>query len=329
MRVDLKSLKNRKDFDMRKFLSLFLCVCFVFGMSFSVSAATENTPNTINELVVSENSEVIVSKDMNSGTISYSTFDYAPASTTYTLGTRGEVSQGWFPDASTSETDGAFTHSVIGSDGRKKVSNTKAYPYSAICYIEIDWPDGSTGLGTAWMIYSDIAITAGHCVYSSEHGGWAEKIKLWPGKDGFGLWNNPYGTTETTTLHAASQWTESEDGEHDWAVLELEDDIGNKTGWFGLGWTSADLTGTNVTISGYPGEHRYYQYEMSDKITRCSTNKLFYNVIDTSEGQSGSPIYTSDNIAYGIHCHGVNGNNENSGTRITEWRFNYFKSFKD
>ena len=122
---------------------------------------------------------------------------------------------------------------------------------------------------------------------------------------------------------------ESEDEEYDWAVLELEDNIGDQTGWLGFGWTSADMTGTEVTISGYPGEYQYYQYEMSDEITRCTTNKLFYNVIDTSGGQSGSPIYTSSYVAYGIHCYGLNDNNENSGTRITEWRFNYFKSFKD
>lgn len=315
---------------MKKFLCVFLCACFVLGMSFSVSASTpEDISNIEDNLIFAEGSEVIASKDMNTGIVSYSTFEYEPSATTYAVGVTGEVSEGWFPNANELEPEIGSTYSVIKPDGRKEVTNTEQLPYSAICYIEIDWPDGETGLGTAWMIYSDVAITAGHCVYSSEHGGWAEKIKLWPGKDGFGLWNNPYGTTEMTQMHTSTEWTESEDEEYDWAVLELEDNIGDQTGWLGFGWTSADMTGTEVTISGYPGEHRYYQYEMSDEITRCTTNKLFYNVIDTSGGQSGSPIYTSSYVAYGIHCYGLNDNNENSGTRITEWRFNYFKSFKD
>lgn len=266
---------------------------------------------------------------MKSGIVSYSTFEYGQSASTNTRGITGEVSEGWFPTGSDSETNDASTYSLIGKDNRTKVEDTEEFPYSAICYIEIDWPDGSTSLGTAWMIYGDIAITAGHCVYSSKHGGWAENIKLWPGKDGYGFWNNPYGTTETTSLHTASQWTASEDEEYDWAVLELEDNIGDKTGWFGFGWTSADLTGTEVTISGYPGERQYYQYKMTDEITRCTANKLYYNVLDTTGGQSGSPIYTSGNVAYGIHCYGLNSNGENSGTRITEWRYNYFKSFKD
>lgn len=315
---------------MKKLLSVILCVCLVCGMAVSVSAvSTDEITYLENSLVVSDGAETIATKDMNTGTISYSTFEYESSASTYALGSSGEISEGWFPEVAESGADNASTYSLIGKDNRTKVTDTEAFPYSAICYIEIDWPDGSTGLGTAWMIYSDIAITAGHCVYSSENGGWAENIKLWPGKDGFGLWNNPYGTTETTSLHTATQWTESEDGEYDWAVLELEDNIGDETGWFGFGWTSGDLTGTEVTISGYPGEHRYYQYEMTDEITRCTTNKLYYNVLDTTGGQSGSPIYTSDNIAYGIHCYGLNDNGENSGTRITEWRYNYFKSFKD
>ncbi len=315
---------------MKKFLSIILCICFVFGMSLSVSAVTtENTADMMNEFTVSAEAEIIASKDMKSGIVSYSTFEYEQSASTNTRGITGEVSEGWFPTGSDSETNDASTYSLIGKDNRTKVEDTEEFPYSAICYIEIDWPDGSTSLGTAWMIYSDIAITAGHCVYSSKHGGWAENIKLWPGKDGYGFWNNPYGTTETTSLHTASQWTASEDEEYDWAVLELEDNIGDKTGWFGFGWTSADLTGTEVTISGYPGEHQYYQYKMTDEITRCTANKLYYNVLDTTGGQSGSPIYTSGNVAYGIHCYGLNSNGENSGTRITEWRYNYFKSFKD
>lgn len=315
---------------MKKFLCVFLCACFVLGMLFPVSAAApEDISNSESNLIVTEGSEVIATKNMSTGIVSYSTFDYEVSATTNAVGVTGAVSEGWFPNANEFELEIGSTNSVIKPDGRKKVDDTEKLPYSAICYIEIVWPNKKTSVGTAWMIYSDVAITAGHCVYSSENGGWAEKIKLWPGKDGYGLWNNPYGTTEMTYMHTSTEWTDSGNEEYDWAVLELEDNIGDKTGWLGFGWTSADMSGTEVTISGYPKDYQYYQYKMSDEITRCTTNKLYYNVIDTSGGQSGSPIYTSSYVSYGIHCYGLNANNENSGTRITEWRFNYFKSFKD
>lgn len=153
---------------MKKFLSITLCICFVFGMSLSVSAVTtENTADMMNEFTVSAEAEIIASKDMKSGIVSYSTFEYEQSASTNTRGITGEVSEGWFPTGSDSETNDASTYSLIGKDNRTKVKDTEEFPYSAICYIEIDWPDGSTGLGTAWMIYSDIAITAGHCVYST------------------------------------------------------------------------------------------------------------------------------------------------------------------
>ena len=51
---------------------------------------------------------------------------------------------------------------IIGSDGRSRVTNTTSFPYSAICYLETKWKDGTTTIGTAWMYWKDIAITAGH-----------------------------------------------------------------------------------------------------------------------------------------------------------------------
>ncbi len=312
-----------------------LCVCLVFCMLCSVSITTYAANIETNDesfISTNETFDTFVSKDMKTGEIT--TPNYTAADKTQTDGSDisvGNFTESWFPNTTISDNESESStispSSLIGEDNRTNVTDTTVMPYSAICYIEIKWPDGSTSIGTAFMIYDDLALTAGHCVYSSDNGGWATNVKLWPGKDGYGFWNNPFGTTEAASLHTATQWTESEDEEYDWALLELEDAIGNETGWFGIGWSSSSLTGTAVTISGYPGEYQYYQYKMSDEITRCSTTKLYYNVIDTTGGQSGSPIYTSNQIVYGIHCYGSP--TENSGTRITEWRFDHFCSFMD
>lgn len=318
---------------MNRILCIALCVCLLCGLTIPVSAngSADNVLVT-NSLNPVEGDDIVASKNVETGEVTYSQFSSESQAYSRTAASMGEIAEGWFPDVenfneSNDSTQGNNQRNVLGDDDRIKVTNTEVLPYSAICYIEIDWPDGSTSVGTAWMIYSDVAVTAGHCVYSTKHGGWAQKIKLWPGKDGYGLWNNPYGTTEVSNMHASANWTSSANQNFDWAVLELEDNIGNQTGWFGFGWSVNSLTGTTVTISGYPSEYRYYQYKMTDEITNCTTNKLYYNVIDTSGGQSGSPIYTSNNISYGIHCYG--GETENSGTRITEWLFDYLSSFRD
>lgn len=314
---------------MKKILSLCLALCMISMAALSVSAAGDSNFNDEPYIATNKNvCEGVVTKNMKTGEVSFS--EGADIAYTESENSNPTYTEAWFPTVEGSEIYSANdSRSLIGEDNRVRVDNTKMMPYSAICYIEIEWSDGSTSLGTAFMIYDDLALTAGHCVYSSENGGWATNINVWPGKDGYGFWNNPYGTTESTYLRTASEWVSTEDEEYDWALIELEEPIGNETGWFGIGWSASDLTGTDVTISGYPGEHRYYQYKMSDEITRCTTNKLYYDVIDTTGGQSGSPIYTSGNIVYGIHCYGYIDEPENSGTRITEWRYNYFCSFMD
>ena len=122
--------------------------------------------------------------------------------------------------------------SIIGSDGRTKITTTTTYLYFAILYIEISWPDGATGLETAFMIDDNLAATAGHCVYDASHGGWAESIKVWPGKKGYGILNNPYGTANATNFHTSIPWTENADSKYDWGLIELDENIGEDTGWF-------------------------------------------------------------------------------------------------
>src|SRR3712207_6550067 len=39
--------------------------------------------------------------------------------------------------------------SIIGSDDRFRVKNTTTFPYSAICYVEMTWPDGARSIGSA------------------------------------------------------------------------------------------------------------------------------------------------------------------------------------
>lgn len=83
------------------------------------------------------------------------------------------------------------TREVIGPDNRYRITDTTAYPNSAICYMEMKFPDDD-GLyvGTAWMYGERVAMTAGHCVYDASLGGWAEWVRIYPGSNGG---TSPYG----------------------------------------------------------------------------------------------------------------------------------------
>lgn len=216
-------------------------------------------------------------------------------------------------------------NSLIGDDNRSRITATTTYPYSAVCHITITWPDGTSSVGTAWMYWEDVAITAGHCVYSADHGGWATSIQVRPGANGT---SSPYGVVYSTTIHTSTKWIEDSNWEYDYGVIELSSDIGNSTGWFGTSWTIWSLKGTDVTITGYPGEYYRQMWTMSGEITKSATRKVYYNAIDTTGGQSGSPIYDSDYYVVGIHAYSE-GSYGNSGTRITSSLFDFFHSFRE
>lgn len=214
-------------------------------------------------------------------------------------------------------------NSIIGKDERIRINSTTTYPYSAICHLTIMWPDGTSTDGTAWMYWEDIAITAGHCVYSIEHGGWAESIIVRPGANGS---YSPYGYVYATTLHTSTKWVDEANWEYDYGVLELSSDIGNSTGWFGTSWTIWWLEGTDVTVTGYSDENYREMWAMSGEVTNSTTRKVYYE-IDTVEGQSGAPVYKSDHTVIAIHAYG--GTSNNSATRITSGLFDYFHSFRE
>ena len=163
---------------MKKILSLCLVICLICMASVSASAA-ENLKicGESYSIFSSSISEAVATKNMRTGEVSFSN-DVVEAQSEWgslAANLSGSSTEAWFPNMNESHyTFGdeiVNPSSLIGKDNRIKVDNTEAMPYSAICYIEIDWPDGSTGMGTAFMIYDDLALTAGHCVYSSENGG--------------------------------------------------------------------------------------------------------------------------------------------------------------
>lgn len=233
----------------------------------------------------------------------------------------------WFPTSASNVPENNQSRSLIdNTDGRTPVTTTTTYPYSAICTLVIYWPNGTvTEGGTAWMYWEDVAITAGHCVYDANRGGWAESIEVRPGANGS---YSPYGVAFSTAIHTSTKWIEDSNWEYDYGVIELSSDIGNSTGWFGASWTIWSLKGTDVTITGYAGEYYRKMYTMSGEITKSATRKVYYNDIDTTPGQSGSPIYDADRYVVGIHAYGE-GSYGNSGTRITSSLFDFFHSFRE
>ena len=205
--------------------------------------------------------------------------------------------------------------SVIGRDERVRILDTDLAPWRMIAALRMHGSGGAGAIGTGWLVGPRTVVTAGHCVFSNFFfGGWASTIEVIPGLNGRGNDARPYGSVSSTRFSSVDRWTDSEDADFDIGCIHLEQDIGNKLGWFAIGALSPDeLESYLVNISGYPADRGsgFEQYYNRNRVLRVSDRRVFYEV-DTYGGQSGAPVWIHEDkgappLVIGIHAYGVGG----------------------
>lgn len=224
---------------------------------------------------------------------------------------------------------------VIGPDDRVQVANTRDFPWRSICAMRIVAADGSTWGGTASFVSPRLLLTAGHCVFIHEHGGWARSIEISPGQNGVGIGTKPFGSRifAGSKLRSVEGWTRNKAREYDLGAIVIDEGSawGDELGYFGLDdMTDADLRGLRkINISGYPGDKDGTQWWDHNRVVNVPSNgRVFYYTIDTVGGQSGSLVYYKEGdgrFAVGVHTNGAP--NGNSATRITTDVVNQIKKW--
>lgn len=231
---------------------------------------------------------------------------------------------------------GPWTESVIGPDGRTRVTATTTFPWRAVAHLVVYWRNGTTGGCTGWFIGPRTVATAGHCVYNSSKGGWASSVRAYPGRNGS---STPYGYGTSHRLFSVTGWTSSGNHEYDYGAIQLKTTLGNTVGWFGFRWQSSNTFSGAYRLTGYPGDKTYgtmWTMQENPGIRAVTTRKLWYS-IDTYGGQSGSPVYhnyssTCSTCSVAIHAYGVGMSpytQYNSGTRITQQVFNNLVAWRN
>lgn len=217
---------------------------------------------------------------------------------------------------------------VLGDDDRQAVSDVTDSPWRHICALRINTKSGRRYVGTGWLIGMRTVMTAGHCVYMHDEGGWAESIEVIPALNGT---DRPYGTFISSEFHAVDGWTSERNSDFDYGAILLNEPIGQDAGWFAFSALGESaLLSTDANISGYPQDrdHATRQYFHARKIVRASERRIYYE-IDTYGGQSGSPIWLlvgDKRVAVGVHTNGSS--TSNSGTLINSEVFNNMKLWK-
>jgi len=215
---------------------------------------------------------------------------------------------------------------VFGTDDRTMITDTTVFPWRAQCKLFMRFPDGQNFVGSATVISRRYVITAGHCVYDSNHGGWATQIEVVAGLNGT---YKPYGSAWATYFRSFSGWTQYRSFDDDMGLITLDRNLGDSTGWLGYAAPSS-VNGTTGNISNYPvdrdkGVRQYYSY---GPINSSTANQMMYT-IDMYPGASGSGMYYKTN-AGDRYVFGVNSwerSDTNGACRMNVGKFNSIQSF--
>ncbi|MBM5719848.1 trypsin-like serine protease [Listeria ivanovii] len=198
---------------------------------------------------------------------------------------------------------------VVGKDSRAK-ANVNNSPYKQIGYMEMAFKEGNKMawyVGTGTIIGSKKVLTAGHNIYDRDTRSWATGVIFQPKMNN---WVAP-AYINSSKLNVPIGWSSKGDDNYDIGVVTLVKSVSN------YGTVKYKVPPVNKTlfstISGYPGEYPKAGSQWYHSGNALVTNQKIAYSIDTTKGQSGSPIINNGSII-GVH---TNGSSANSGIRIT------------
>lgn len=204
----------------------------------------------------------------------------------------------YFGSFSALTSDNSF---IYGSDDRVIVDNTRIYPYRSICKIEVSYDEepNKIYLGTGFLVGPSTILTACHVVFHETYG-FFNKIYF-----SFGTYYDnvgkdivlPYGKINSWNTVTCGNYFDTDNFNDDWALIDLNTNIGNELGYFGVSSTILQ-EGDSVSLLGYHGDlngnlaaGRGTAFDIYDY--------SFYHTCDTVGGSSGGPL-VRNNIAVGI-----------------------------
>ncbi|MDI3340743.1 MAG: trypsin-like peptidase domain-containing protein [Sphaerobacter sp.] len=207
---------------------------------------------------------------------------------------------------------------VFPPDERVRISPTVGFPTSAVVFLGLyDRFDNFIGFCSGNFIGPDVVLTAAHCLWDTDVGGWIANVRVVPGRDGV---VEPYGWDLGESFWVPTGWIQSAAtaDELDWGLVKLPSPaLGYATGWFQLGvLTTQSLLDPSFqpTTVGYPGDKPLGTMWATVKPAFLAVDhSTLYHDLDMYPGQSGSAVFRGrDGVIVGINVRQTAGWNEAS-----------------
>lgn len=188
---------------------------------------------------------------------------------------------------------------IIGGDDRTRISNTRDWPYRGTVYLQAMFSTGEKRLGTGFMMGPNLLVTAGHAVYDDVTSDkkfnpeFAVEVNVYAGINGEKPKPEYLYYAESKVISIQKEYYETKHENYDWAVIELDRNLGDETGIYGKieNWYEK---GSSIYSYGYPDsdddELKRTMWEAHGTITG-KKDSLYLSDIDNTRGQSGSPIF--------------------------------------
>lgn len=250
-------------------------------------------------------------------------------------------------DGNPDRSESIRTETVIGTDERRAVSNSRSRPFRWVCQlIGLSTRDRRSRsrkkAGTGFVIGDRTILTAAHNLWLGDNNVLPENridsIAVFPGLDGVRT-SPPFGTYSVASGIPHPEYTRSLRKTFDVAVLVLRQPIPPNlipSGFGKMPWQAVvprQLHNHKTIVTGYPrikprtsgGRGAQANQYFSTASLIVQGGLLFYSA-DTTGGQSGGPVIVKgkntstgqpESTAIGIHIQGGNGFNNNTGVAIT------------